>query len=147
MTTMASAKSALLTQLKAESGLSGIQVTYGEAGGAQRRECVFIGDISSNSVTPESFTQGRGRQLEDYNIQVSVCVSSKPESVQAAESRAAALATVVENSIADTPNLGGGVTGLFFSEVVAMSMETSEAGADGPAVVIEMSVRVLARLS
>ena len=147
MTTMASAKAALLTQLQAESGLSTVQVAYGDSGSATRRESIFLGDVSSNDVSPESITSGRQRQLEDYQIQVFVCVQSKPVSAQAAETRAATLATVVTNSIADTPQLGGSVSGLMFAETAAMSMQTTEAGIDGPQVVIEISVRILARLS
>ena len=80
-------------------------------------------------------------------MQVFVCVQSKPVSAQAAETRAATLATVVTNSIADTPQLGGSVSGLMFAETAAMSMQTNEAGIDGPQVIIEISVRILARLS
>jgi len=148
MTTMAATKAALLTQLQSEAALSGVQVTFGDPGEAARRECIFLGDITTNDVSPESISSGRRRRTEDYKVQVFIeCQSKARSSPQDAESRAATLATAVENSIADTPNLGGGVSGLQFTEVASMTMTTNEVPVDGPHVVVEILVRAFARLS
>ena len=48
MTTMTAVKSRLVTVLKADSNLSGIQITYGDAGEAQRKECIYLGVFSTN---------------------------------------------------------------------------------------------------
>ena len=58
-------KARLLTQLQANATLSAIQVTYADPGGAQRRECVFLGNIETDDHVPESLAQGRRRRRED----------------------------------------------------------------------------------
>ncbi|MDG2351714.1 MAG: hypothetical protein P8L35_02715 [Acidimicrobiales bacterium] len=56
--TMYAVKSALLTKLQADSTLSSIQVTYGDPLDAMRRECIYMGDINSGIISPESFSTG-----------------------------------------------------------------------------------------
>ena len=60
-TTIYSVKSTLLTKLKADSDLSGIQITYGDPGQAARREFIFIGDVTAGGQAPESLSSGRRR--------------------------------------------------------------------------------------
>jgi hypothetical protein len=78
---------------------------------------------------------------------VSVAVQSKAAGLQEAEQRAVTLASAVENVIADYPTLSDSVTGLLFIECSGMSMSSSEAGIDGPRVLITVHVTVKARLS
>ena len=131
-TTIYEVKAALLTKLKAASGLSGIQVTFGDPGGAARREHVFIGDVTAGGQEPESLSSGRRRRVESYRRDGVVSVQSKPQGLQENEQRAFVLASAVEDVVADYPTLDDSVTGLMFLECAGMSVSSNEAGADGP---------------
>ena len=146
-TTIYNVKAALLTKLQAASDLSGIQVVYADPGAAERRESIFLGEVDSSNQIPESFGTGRRRRLEEYTVDVLVCVQSKAAGVQEAESRAVTLASYVEDVVADNPQLTGSVTGLMFVECSGMSMSQGEAGIDGPRVVCTVRFHVKARLS
>ena len=143
-TTMYAVKAALLTKLQAD--ISNVQITYGDSGGAMRRESIFMGDIESNTQTPEAFASGRRRLIEDYTVDVHVAVQSKAAGLQEAEERAVALATLVENVVNDYPTLSGAVTGLMFIECSGLSMSSAEAGVDGPRVFVTVHVRVKGKL-
>ena len=143
-TTMYATKAALLTKLQAD--ISGVQITYGDSGGAMRRESIFMGDISSNEQTPQAFASGRRRLVEDYTVDIHVAVQSNAAGLQEAEERAVALATSVENVVNDYPTLSGAVTGLLFIECSGLSMSSAEAGVDGPRVFVTVHVRVKGKL-
>ena len=143
-TTMYAVKAALLTKLQAD--ISNVQVTYGDSGGAMRRESIFMGDIESNTQTPEAFASGRRRLIEDYTVDVHVAVQSKAAGLQEAEERAVALATLVENVVNDYPTLSGAVTGLMFIECSGLSMSSAEAGVDGPRVFVTVHIHVKGKL-
>ena len=143
-TTMYATKAALLTKLQAD--ISGVQITYGDSGGAMRRESIFMGDISSNEQTPQAFASGRRRLVEDYPVAIPVAVQSNAAGLQEAEERAVALATSVENVVNDYPTLAGAVTGLMFIECSGLSMSSAEAGVDGPRVFVTVHVRVKGKL-
>ena len=145
-TTIYSVKSTLLTKLKAESDLSGIQITYGDPGGAARREHIFIGDVTAGSQDPESLSSGRRRRIESYTLDVIVSVQSKPQGLQENEQRAIVLASAVENVVADNPTLSN-LDGLMFIECAGMSVTSNEAGVDGPHSQITVHFAVKARLS
>jgi hypothetical protein len=142
---MASFKSTLLTQLQAASGFSGVQVSYADPGEAMRRECVYLGDIDSGSQIPESFSTGTRRRIEDFTLDVFVAVQGKPTS-SSAEVRAVALANVIDDVVANDPQLGG-LASLTFCEVDGMSMVTNEAGVDGAHCVVTVRIHVQARLA
>ena len=146
-TTIYSVKSTLLTKLKADSDLSGIQITYGDPGQAARREFVFIGDVTAGGQDPESLSSGRRRRIESYTLDVIVSVQSKPQGLQENEQRAIVLASAVENVVADYPTLSDSVTGLMFIECAGMSVTSNEAGVDGPHSQITVHFAVKARLS
>jgi len=145
-TTIYSVKSTLLTKLKAESDLSGIQITYGDPGQAARREFVFIGDVTAGGQDPESLSSGRRRRIESYTLDVIVSVQSKPQGLQENEQRAIVLASAVENVVADNPTLSS-LDGLMFIECSGMSVTSNEAGVDGPHSQITVHFAVKARLS
>ena len=146
-TTIYSVKSTLLTKLKADSDLSGIQITYGDPGQAARREFIFIGDVTAGGQDPESLSSGRRRRIESYTLDVIVSVQSKPQGLQENEQRAIVLASAVENVVADYPTLSDSVTGLMFIECSGMSVSSNEAGVDGPHSQITVHFAVKARLS
>ena len=145
-TTIYEVKAALLTKLKAESDLSGIQITYGDPGGAALREHIFIGDVTAGSQDPESLSSGRRRRIESYTLDVIVSVQSKPQGLQENEQRAIVLASAVENVVADNPTLSS-LDGLMFIECSGMSVTSNEAGVDGPHSQITVHFAVKARLS
>ena len=141
-TIIADFKARLLTQLQANATLSAIQVSYGDPGGAQRRECVFLGNIETDDHVPESLAQGRRRRREDFTLEVFVEVSSKP-TPQTCEARAVALAQAVETVLADDPQLNN-LSQLMFCQLRSMSMTTVEA--DAPVCTIRMLIEAKARL-
>ena len=145
-TTIYSVKSTLLTKLKAESDLSGIQITYGDPGQAARREFIFIGDVTAGGQDPESLSSGRRRRIESYTLDVIVSVQSKPQGLQENEQRAIVLASAVEDVVADNPTLSD-LDGLMFMECAGMSVSSNEAGVDGPHSQITVHFQVKARLS
>ena len=145
-TTIYSVKSTLLTKLKADSDLSGIQITYGDPGQAARREFIFIGDVTAGGQDPESLSSGRRRRIESYTLDVIVSVQSKPQGLQENEQRAIVLASAVENVVADNPTLSS-LDGLMFIECSGMSVTSNEAGVDGPHSQITVHFAVKARLS
>ena len=145
-TTIYEDKAALLTKLKADSTLSAIQVTYGDPGGAARREHIFIGDVTAGGQDPESLSSGRRRRIENYTLDVIVSVQSKPQGLQENEQRAIVLASAVEDVVADNPTLSD-LTGLMFMECSGMSVSSNEAGIDGPHSQITVHFQVKARLS
>ena len=145
-TTIYSVKSTLLTKLKADSDLSGIQITYGDPGQAARREFIFIGDVTASGQDPESLSSGRRRRIESYTLDVIVSVQSKPQGLQENEQRAVVLASAVENVVTDNPTLSS-LDGLMFIECSGMSVSSNEAGADGPHSQITVHFAVKARLS
>ena len=145
-TTIYSVKSTLLTKLQAESDLSGIQITYGDPGGAARREFIFIGDVTAGGQDPESLSSGRRRRIETYTLDVVVSVQSKPQGLQENEERAIVLASAVENVVADNPTLSN-LDGLMFMECSGMSVSSNEAGMDGPHSLITVHFTVKGRLS
>ena len=145
-TTIYSVKSTLLTKLQADSTLSNIQVTYGDPGGAARREHIFIGDVTAGGQDPESLSSGRRRRIESYTLDVIVSVQSKPQGLQENEERAIVLASAVEDVVADNPTLSS-LDGLMFMECSGMSVSSNEAGADGPHSRITVQFAVKARLS
>ena len=144
-TTIYSVKSTLLTKLKADSDLSGIQITYGDPGGAARREFIFIGDVTAGGQDPESLSSGRRRRIESYTLDVIVSVQSKPQGLQENEERAIVLASAVEDVVADNPTLSS-LDGLMFMECSGMSVTSNEAGADGPHSLVTVHFTVKARL-
>ena len=145
-TTIYSVKSTLLTKLQAESDLSGIQVTYGDPGGAARREFIFIGDVTAGGQDPESLSSGRRRRIETYTLDVIVSVQSKPQGLQENEQRAIVLASAVENCVADPPPHAN-LDGLMIIECSGMSVSSNEAGMDGPHSLITVHFTVKGRLS
>ena len=145
-TTIYEVKAALLTKLQADATLSAIQVTYGDPGGAARREHIFIGDITAGGQDPESLSSGRRRRIESYTLDVIVSVQSKPQGLQENEQRAIVLASAVENVVADNPTLSS-LDGLMFIECSGMSVTSNEAVVDGPHSQITVHFAVKARLS
>ena len=101
---MSTYKARLLTQLQASSDLSSVQVSYAQPGLNQRRESVYLGDIETNTHTPEALASGRRRRIEEFTCEVFVQVSSKP-TPQTCEARAVELANAVETVLADDPQL------------------------------------------
>mgnify|MGYP003657971435 FL=1 len=145
-TIMGTFKAQLLTKLQANDTLSDIQVTYGDPGGAARRECVFLGDITNNQHDPASFSTNPRRRLEDFDLEVFCFVNSKPRSSpQDCEARAIVLATAVEDVIINDPQLGN-LTGLLWCSVASMSMSCIETG-DGPASTVTVNISAHARLT
>lgn len=93
-------KAALATHLAAESGLSGVQMTYGLPFGIARpeREWIWLHDVSN--WTQAAAAIGRQRREETYTMRVIVSVMyEKTTTQQTTTERAFTLAAVIENSM------------------------------------------------
>ena len=101
--TMYAVKAALLTKLQADSTLSSIQVTYGDPLDAMRRESIFMGDINSGIVSPESFSTGRRRNIEEYTIDVEIYVSRNQQDSKKRNSEHSCLQMQWKESLPLTP--------------------------------------------
>ena len=141
---IASFKALLLAQMQAASSLNGLQITYGDPGEAMRRESIFLGDVDSGTQTPESFSTGARRRVEDFTVDVILAIQSKP-TPQTAEARALVLVNAVEQILVDSPQLGGSIAALQFCEVEGMSMTTNQA--DQPNTVCTIRIHAKARLA
>ena len=105
-----------------------------------------MGDINSGIISPESFSTGRRRNVEEYTIDVEIYVQSKPAGQQEAEQRALVLANAVEGVVATYPDLEGAVSQLLFIQCSGMSMSATEAGIDGTRIRLTVSIDVKARM-
>lgn len=96
--TVAAFKAALLTQLQARSGLSGVQVTYGWPSGALQRESIMLGHVQ---VTQEFRVIGRpDRKMEEYDVTVHITVIREGAGQQqAADERSLALLAELEGEL------------------------------------------------
>jgi hypothetical protein len=137
-------KAKLLTQLQANSTISGIQCEYADPGGSQRREAIFLGDIETDDFVPEALAPGRRRRRESFSCELFIEVSSKP-TAQTAEARAVELANAVETVLADDPQLDN-LSQLMFTAIRSLSMTTVQAD-QVPVVTIRMLLDAEARLS
>ena len=137
-------KARLLTQLQANSTISGIQCEYADPGGSQRREAIFLGDIETDDFVPEALAPGRRRRRESFSCELFIEVSSKP-TAQTAEARAVELANAVETVLADDPQLDN-LSQLMFTAIRSLSMTTVQAD-QVPVVTIRMLLDAEARLT
>lgn len=97
-------EAALVTLLRAASGLSGVQVEKVHPGKAMKQECVFIGDTE---FTQEHRSLGSGgAKSEEFTTEVWVVVHQRGNDGQAVKARARVLAAVVESVIRSNQNLG-----------------------------------------
>lgn len=113
-TGFAAVKAALVEGLQALEDLNGVQVEYGWPGDdLVERERVFCGQARF-AHEPASMRAGRVYRNEQGELDVIVDVESVGGSAQDADLRAVAIGAVVEEFVADNPNLGndtaGGVT-------------------------------------
>ncbi len=109
-TTVVAVKAAVRDALAALSGtggpLSGVQVSYANPGSSARRETVYLGDVEDGEHEVAAFRSGTVPRREVYLLPVLVEVTGKP-SVEANETRAVAIGTVVEETVCADPTLGG----------------------------------------
>jgi hypothetical protein len=105
------AKAAILAILKAAPALAGVQVEYVWPGRTIEREVIYGGkiQISNDYFTFASPQVGGGRQprLETATITWHIEVRHVDSDPQAADERVVELGTVLEETIAADPTLGG----------------------------------------
>ena len=142
-TTAAALKSALKTQMGLEASLSAIPISYGEPGELARSEHIWIGAATDGDMEPASFRSGRTRRDEAYKLDVVVDVSSVGR-VEANETRAVLLGTVIEEMLADDPKVGA-VTNLLWCIVEGFMLDSHETG-DGPRSVYTLNLSARGRL-
>lgn len=95
-TTAPSVKSALLTLIRADSTLSGIQSSYADPGQSIAQESLFYGRTVSTE-NPDSM--GKRAQREHYDVELYVYVALDGDDPQTAEERCWALVAALENVV------------------------------------------------
>lgn len=140
---MAAFKAAAKVALASHASLAGVQVAYGDPGGTGRRERLWLGDTEDGSQEPVALRSGRRRRDEEYVLSIHAEVIGSGKTPEATEARAVALATVVEEIVADSPTLG--VPNVLWALVSGQDMATSET-TDGPRTVITTRITIRGRL-
>jgi hypothetical protein len=136
---MAAIKANLKTALRANTTLSGVQVSYGDPGGDAQRETVWLGHTEDGSQEPLAMRAGRRRREENYTLHVHVEVIGRP-TPEDNEARATDLCTAVEEVLADDPKVGN-TPGVIHAVVAGVEMATGET-TDGPRTVLTIFVSV-----
>jgi hypothetical protein len=104
--TVPTIKDALVTALKAQAGLAGIQVERAHPGPEKLdREAVWLGAARGRHVIPV-MKAGRKSRDEEYIVEVLLSVVKPGGTLEEAEERAFALLAEVEDVLADDPRLG-----------------------------------------
>jgi hypothetical protein len=97
-------KAALLTLLRADSGLSGVQCEYSDPGDAIQQESLFYGR-TIESEQPSSY--GQRKQRESYDIELYIYVATDSNDPQTCEERCWALIARLETVVrANNSNTG-----------------------------------------
>lgn len=94
--TAPSVKSELLTLLRADSGLAGVQIDYADPGANIGQEQIFCGR-TLQSEAPDAL--GGRSQREKYDLEVYVYVAQDGDNPQACEERCWALVARVESVV------------------------------------------------
>lgn len=94
--TAPSVKAELLTLLRADSGLSGVQIEYADPGAEIQQESLFYGR-TIQAEKPD--TLGQRKQRESYDVELYIYVATDSNDPQTCEERCWALAAVLENVI------------------------------------------------
>jgi hypothetical protein len=144
-TTITAVKAALVSQLSTLPALSGVQITYADPGDTARKESIWCGTVRDADHEPVALKAGRRRREENYELLVHVEVMGTRLTPQRTEERATALALVVEEHLADNPNLSGEVPGLLFAVVGGLEMTTDQTTA-GPRTFMSIRINVKSRL-
>ena len=124
----------------------GVQVSYGiPSPDTQRREGIALGADTVCAVDDPHLKGGRRARYEDWDNTLFVWVQSQPD-YRLAEARAAELASIIEDLLADDPKLDN-LDGLLAATLGEWRF-TGGFGPEGPqACVIEITVRMKARLT
>lgn len=106
--TAPSVKSALLTLLRADDGLSGVQIDYADPGAAIADEEIFYG----RTIETEKPGAGLGqrRQTETYDIEIYVYVKLDGDDPQTCEERCWTLVAELENVIRANNGVNGALS-------------------------------------
>ncbi len=137
-------KGALLTRLQANTGLAGIQVSWGNPHPARLADELIVIDAATARQTPGSM--GTRQQDERYTLDIIVSVSGPARATQQSlEERAFALAAVIEKSVTDWRE-SGLPQGVFWVQVEGMtSGEAFTPQGDTREASVVLTVAVIAR--
>lgn len=113
-------KAQLLTLLRADSALSGVQITYSHPGATIQQECVYF---NRTVETERPAALGQRRQNEDYYMEVVVDVAQDGDDAQVCEERCWALVAEVENTIRNNNGPGGALATVVSGWVVFGAVE------------------------
>lgn len=89
-------KATLLTLLQADSGLSGVGITYADPGAEITQECVFYGRTIE---TEKPVEMGQRSQREAYDVEAYIYVAQDGNDPQACEERCWALVARLESVV------------------------------------------------
>lgn len=103
-------KAALLTLLQADSGLTGVQLTYNHPGLSIQQEAAYF---QRTIQTEELYSAGQRHQHETYDVELVVDVSQDGDDAQVCEERCWAIVARVELVIRANNGSGGGLSTAF----------------------------------
>jgi hypothetical protein len=139
-TSMAALRAAVQTAL---ASATSVPVFYGEPIDLKPSECIWLGKATDATQEPAALRKGRVKRDEDYEFDVTVWVASKARPADS-EARAVAIATVIEETIADDPRVND-TPGVLFCVVDAVEMDTTETG-DLPVTILTYTLRTRGRM-
>lgn len=105
--TAPSIKAALLSLLRADSGLSGVQCSYADPGQEVAQEAIFFAR-TLQTEQPDSF--GQRKQKEQYDIEVVVGVTMDGNDPEACEERCWALVARLETIVRANNGVSGSLS-------------------------------------
>lgn len=133
-------KDALLTRLKARTGLSGVQITYGWPNGAVSRESIMLGGASGSQ---EFRTIGATQKMETYTLDVYITVIREGHGRQQnADERALELMGEIEDELRDDPTVNNTV---LTAELARFDLQPM-AGSETREARLTVGVNVMARI-
>lgn len=145
--TVSTVKSQLLTRLQARPNLAEVQVFYSWPADVQQAEAIYFGEARGEHTYPV-LKSGRKPRQENYSLDIFIDVAGSGASSRETEERAWALASEVEDTIADDPTLGLTTDVI---QAVAFGNWTLQYAVDvtreGWAAIIRVSLDVTARLA
>jgi hypothetical protein len=124
-TNAAAAKAALITKIRALSGLGDLQVSYSYPGRTTDRDLVYASRISGTVALSTMRGSGRIKRIEDPVLQLHIeVVRPGEDTTETTEARACAIGAGIENYLAANPTLEDAVTGLLLVAVQGFDIES-----------------------
>jgi len=149
VSTIPAVKAALLVELIARPGLSTTSVSYAEDGAEHRREAIWFDNETNYTGDPQERIK-RGRRRQDQVWQMEVHCVAQAKDWQEAEAAAFAIASEVENLIADDQQAqtwAKQIAGMKYLHIVIIRSELNAASEGTAEAEVSLTIEVLEYLT